>query len=55
MPLADLDEDEEDIKEKDLSIAINMDFKLYTLRFFEFVNKSTNFIEIHDYVHMLMR
>ena len=32
-----------------------MDFKLFVQRFFEFVNQSSNFIEIHDYVHMLMK
>lgn len=43
------------IKEKDISIAINMDLKIFTQRFFEFVNQTTNYSELHNYVHMLMQ
>jgi len=42
------------IKEQDFSIAINMDLKLFTQRFFEFVHMTKNFSEIHDFVQKLM-
>ena len=42
------------IKEEDYSIAINMDLKLFTQRFFEFVHITKNFAELHDYVHFIM-
>lgn len=42
------------ISEDELSIAINMDLKLFTQRFNEFINMTECFSEIHDYVHKLM-
>ena len=42
------------LKEKDFSIAINMDLKLFTQRFFEFIHITKNFSEIHDFVQKLM-
>ena len=38
------------ITEKDLSVAINMDLKLFTQRFFEFIHMTKNVEEIHDFV-----
>ena len=42
------------ISERDLSVAINMDLRLFTQRFFEFVHMTKNVSEIHDFVHQLM-
>jgi hypothetical protein len=37
-----------------LSIAINIDLKLFTQRFFEFAHMTKNVSEIHDFVGKLM-
>jgi len=42
------------ISDKDLSIAINMDLKLFVQRFFEFVHLTSNVAEMHDFVNKLM-
>lgn len=42
------------ISEDEYSIAINIDLKLFTQRFNEFINMTESFSEIHDYVHKLM-
>ena len=42
------------ITENDLSIAINIDLKLFTQRFFEFVHMTKNFSEIHYFVNKFM-
>lgn len=38
------------IGNKDISLAICLDLKLYTQRFMEYISNTTNFIEIHNYV-----
>lgn len=48
-------QDDREIQQKDLAIAVCTDFKLFTQRFYEVVVKQNNFVEVHDYVHMLMR
>lgn len=47
-------QEDREIQQKDLSIAIFTDFKLFTQRFYEVVVKQKNFVEVHDYVNMLM-
>jgi hypothetical protein len=42
------------ITEKDLSIAINIDLRLFTQRFFEFAHMTKNVSEIHDFVRKIM-
>lgn len=36
------------------SIAINMDFKLFTQRFYEYIHITKHFSEMHDFVQKLM-
>lgn len=43
------------INEKDLSVAINIDLKLFIQRFYEFVHMTKNVEEIHDFVQKLMK
>ena len=43
------------ITEKTLSIAINIDLKLFTQRFFEFAHMTKNVSEVHDFVNKLMK
>jgi hypothetical protein len=43
------------ITEKDLSVAINMDLKLFIQRFFEYVHMTKSVEEIHDFVNKLMQ
>lgn len=43
------------ISPQDYSLAINMDLKLFTQRFFEFIHMTKNFFEIHEFVNKLMQ
>lgn len=43
------------IDDHELSFAINMDLKLFTLRFFEFIHVTRTYSEIHDFVHKLLK
>ena len=45
---------EEAVHDQDISNAINIDLKLFSQRFFEFVRGTKNFSEIHSFVHDLM-
>ena len=40
--------------DKDMSMAINIDLRLFTQRYFEFVHQTQNVSEIHDFVNKLM-
>lgn len=42
------------ISEQDLSVAVNMDLRLFIQRFLEFVHLTENVQEIHDFVAKLM-
>jgi len=43
------------ISDRDMSIAINMDLKLFVQRFFEFVHMTASVAEIHDFVSKMMQ
>jgi hypothetical protein len=49
------DYDENQFEKCDIAISISSDFKLFTQRFYELVVDQNNFVEVHEYVNMLMK
>ena len=43
------------IDDHEISFAINMDLKLFILRFFEFIHITKTYSEIHNFVHKLIK